>query len=85
MGNQHGRRSEPKLLRIPRSFRSVEEVVAVAGKLNLPNILVLAEHDNGNLTILDSDLSLAQANWLLDRAKQALIGPPVVHSDDIER
>lgn len=76
--------SEPKLLRIPRSFRSVDEVIAVAGKLNLPNILVLAEHESGNLTILDSDLTLAQTNWLLDRAKQALLGPAPVHPDDVQ-
>lgn len=77
--------SEPKLLRIPRSFHSVEEVLAVAGRLNLPNVLVLAEHENGNLTLLDSELTVAQTNWLLDRAKSALLGPAPVHIDEADR
>lgn len=75
----------PTLLRIPRSLRSVDEVLGVARKLALPNILVLAEHENGNLTILDSELTAAQANWLLDRAKSALLGPAPVHTDDVDR
>jgi hypothetical protein len=65
--------SEPTLLRIPQSFHSVEEVLQTARKLELPNVLVLAERENGNLVILDSELTLAQANWLLDRAKHLLL------------
>jgi hypothetical protein len=74
----------PRLLRIPQTFRSVEAVLETARKLDLPNVLVLAEHPNGNLTILDSDLNFAQANWLIDRAKQALLGEPAAHTDDLD-
>lgn len=66
---------KPTLLRIPETFRSVDDVLATAAKLDLPNVLVLSERSDGRLTLLDSDLTISQANWLLDRAKMALLMP----------
>jgi hypothetical protein len=63
------------LLRIPETFRSVEEVLATAAKLDLPNVLVLSELENGNLVFLETDMTVAQANWLLDRMKALLLIP----------
>lgn len=61
------------LLRIPQHFHTVADVLGTAEKLNLPNILVLSELENGNLVILDDGLSLAQANWIVDRFKQLML------------
>lgn len=63
----------PKLLRVPTHFRSVDDVLACAAKIDLPNVLVLSERADGSLVFLDNDLTLAQANWLLDRMKALLI------------
>ena len=38
-------------------------------------VLVLSEREDGSLVFLDNDLTLAQANWLLDRMKALLITP----------
>lgn len=66
---------EPQLLRIPRSFRSVEGVLETAKRLDLPNVLVLSEGEDGTITFLSTEMSAAQANWLIDRAKVLLVGP----------
>jgi hypothetical protein len=63
------------LLRVPTHFHSVNEVLAVAAKMDLANILVLSERKDGALVFLDDGLTLAQANWLLDRLKALLVTP----------
>lgn len=65
--------SEPKLLRIPQHFHSVDELLAVAGKLGLSNALLISETEDGAIIFLDSDLTFAQANWLLDRLKVVML------------
>ena len=65
----------PRLLRVPNHFRSVADVLACASKMDLPNVLVLSEREDGSLVFLDNDLTLAQANWLLDRMKALIITP----------
>ena len=64
---------QPKLLRIPIHFRSVDELLGAARQLTLPNALLISEREDGSIVFLDSDLNLAQANWLLDRIKQILL------------
>ena len=66
-------RDEPKLLRIPEHFHSVEEMLGAAAKLNLPNALLISEREDGSLVFLDTDLTVSEANWLLDRMKQILL------------
>ena len=66
---------DPPLLRVPSHFRSVADILACAAKMDLPNVLVLSERPDGSLVFLDNDLTLAQANWLLDRMKALLITP----------
>lgn len=67
---------EPKLLRVPKSFHSIEEVLATAGKMKLANILVVSETEDGNLVVLDApDLTVAHTNWLVDRVKTWLLMP----------
>lgn len=63
------------LLRIPQVFHTVDEVLATAKKLDLPNVLVLSELDNGNLVFLETTMSVSSANWLLDRMKALLLCP----------
>lgn len=75
---------EPKLLRIPRTFHSVADVLATAAQLDLPNVLVLCENENGSLTLLDSGLTCAEANWLLDRAKSAVMGETPFYVDKVK-
>jgi hypothetical protein len=40
--------------------------------MQLTNVLVLSERESGNIVFLDSDLTVAQVNWLLDSAKASL-------------
>jgi hypothetical protein len=67
--------NRPDLLRIPKSFHSVDEVLATAGKLGLSNVLVLSEKDDGSLVFLETEMTLASTNWLLDRMKMLLLMP----------
>jgi len=66
---------EPKLLRVPQSFHSVGDVLECARKMDLPNVVILSELENGNLVFLETDMSVASANWMLDRMKFLLLSP----------
>jgi hypothetical protein len=67
--------SEPKLLRVPKTFHSVDDVLECARKMDLPNVVVLSELENGNLVFLETDMTLASANWMLDRMKILMLAP----------
>jgi hypothetical protein len=67
--------TEPTLLRVPQHFHSVEAVLACAAKMNLTNVLVLSENEDGSLVFLDSGFDLAHTNWLLDRMKFLMLEP----------
>jgi hypothetical protein len=64
----------PKLLHIPRTLHSVEDALGVAKQLNLDNIVILSERDDGGLIFLTAPAgtTIAQTNWLLDRMKKLL-------------
>jgi uncharacterized protein YerC len=66
---------EPKLLCIPEHFRSVDDMLAVAGKLKLGNALLISEREDGSLVFLDTSLTVAEANWLIDRMKVLMLVP----------
>ena len=63
----------PELLRIPRRFNTVDEVLGAAKQLGLSNVLVLSEREDGALIFLETDMTLASTNWLLDRMKTLLL------------
>lgn len=63
------------LLRIPQTFRTVDEVLGTAKQLDLPNVLVLSELQDGRLVFLETEMSVASANYLLDRMKMLLLTP----------
>jgi hypothetical protein len=65
----------PPLLRVPHHFHSVADVLGAAAKMDLPNVLVLSEREDGSLVFLDNGLTCGEANWLLDRMKALLITP----------
>jgi len=65
----------PQLLRIPHSFQSVNDVLACAARMHLPNVVVLSETDDGGLVLLDSGMTMAETNWLLDRLKALMLNP----------
>lgn len=65
----------PRLLRVPTSFHSVDDVLETAKKLDLSNVLVLSEREDGSIVFLDNEMTMAQANWVLDRVKALLVGP----------
>lgn len=67
--------SKPVLLRIPKKFQTVEAVLDTAAQLELPNILVLSEKEDGSIIFLGTEMSLANTNWLLDRLKSILLEP----------
>jgi len=64
-----------ELLRIPQTFHTVDEVLATAKQLNLTNVLVLSELEDGRLVFLETEMSVASTNWLLDRMKTLLLMP----------
>ena len=67
----------PRLLRIPHRFESVADVLHVALKMGLPNVVVLSELDDGKLVLLtDEGCTISSVNWLLDRLKQLLLERP---------
>lgn len=63
----------PELLMVPERFQSVDDVLACAGKLALPNVLVLAVMDNDNPVLLHQGLDRCEMNFLLDRIKLILL------------
>jgi hypothetical protein len=65
---------EPALLRIPEQFQTARDVLGCADKMDLPNVLVLSEREDGTLVFLSTEMTLAQANWLLDRFKALMVG-----------
>jgi hypothetical protein len=66
----------PQLLRIPHTFHTIEEVLGAAKQLDLQNIIVLSEREDGGLVFLTSEsMTLSQCNWLLDRTKKLLLDP----------
>jgi hypothetical protein len=64
-----------QLLRIPSTFHTVNEVLATAKQLDLPNVIVLSELEDGKLVFLKTTMSVASTNWLLDRMKTLLLMP----------
>ena len=65
----------PKLLRIPERFESVEAVFACALQMDLPNVLVLSQREDGRIVFLESPgLTACEANWLVDQAKRIFLG-----------
>jgi hypothetical protein len=66
---------QPKLLRVPKRFGSVDEVLNTALQMDLPNVLVLSEMEDGSLVFLETEMSFASTNWLLDRMKMLLLMP----------
>lgn len=73
----------PQLLRIPKSFRSVDDILATASKLSLDNIIILSQREDGSVVFLHDDAStVANTNWLLDTAKHHLILTPAFEKVD---
>lgn len=70
--------SAPVLLRIPEHIRSVEDALAIAGKLQLGNVVILSETPDGLLffaTSAEGPLSGAETLWLLKSAEHLLFPP----------
>lgn len=63
------------LLRIPSVSRTTADLLGLAGHMNLPNAVLLSERENGSLVFLTTDMTLAEANWMVDRLKMILLGP----------
>jgi len=68
---------QPKLLRIPRRFATVGEVLGAARQMGLSNVLLLSEGEDGALIFLETEMSFASTNWLLDRMKILLLVPNI--------
>ena len=66
---------DPPLLRVPQTFHTVEDVLGTAERMDLPNVLVLSEQENGSLVFLGTEMSLANTLWLLERMKMLLLMP----------
>lgn len=66
---------QPKLLRVPKRFSSVEDVLNTALKMDLSNVLVLSEMEDGSLVFLETEMTFASTNWLLDRMKMLMMAP----------
>lgn len=66
---------QPKLLKVPNKFHSVEDVLGAALRMDLPNVLLISELEDGTITFLSTEMGLANANWLIDRLKTILLLP----------
>lgn len=67
---------EPKLLRVPEESRSMADLLGVAAKLDLDNVLLLSQRENGGIVFLEyPSMTCAEANWLVDRFKTLLHVP----------
>lgn len=66
---------KPQLLRIPNVSRTTADLLGVAARLDLPHAVLLGHRSDGSLVFLTTDLSTAEANWMLDRVKAILLGP----------
>lgn len=66
---------EPQLLRIPKTFHTVADLLAVANKLKLPNAMLISERENGDIVLLETNMTCAEANWLMDRVKYLVCRP----------
>ena len=65
--------TNPKLLRVPDNFRTVEELLGTVSKMGLKECVVIGVHEDESLVFLGTDqLTVADANWLLDRVKNWL-------------
>ena len=63
-----------RLLRVTNSCRTVDEVLGVAARLDLDNVILISETPDGAVVLLTTDnVTLASANWLLDRVKMLLL------------
>lgn len=61
------------VLRFPKESRSVGGALAEAAEMDLPDVLILSQKDDGSLVFLSNgSMTLAHTNWLLDRAKWRL-------------
>ena len=67
------------LLRIPTVSRSVPELLGVARRLGMPHAVLIGQRENGNYVMLTTDLSSAEANWMIDKLKAILLGPVPEH------
>lgn len=75
--------SGPQLLRVPKSFRSIDEILATASKMNLTNIVILSQREDGSVVFLHDDaMTVAATNWLLDNAKHHILITPVAERLD---
>lgn len=75
--------SGPQLLRVPKSFRSIDEILATASKMNLTNIVILSQREDGSVVFLHDDaMTVAATNWLLDTAKHHILITPVAERLD---
>jgi hypothetical protein len=69
---------QPELLQIPPYMRKVEDVLAVAGRLNLRNIVLMAEDEHGMILLSAGDgapLSSSTMLWLIESARFMLMRP----------
>lgn len=64
-----------ELLRVPETMRSVDDLLATAKHLDLPNAILISELPGGELVFLQTEMSSASANWLIDRLKMLLLMP----------
>lgn len=69
----------PVLLRIPSVSRSTADLLGIAAQLDLPNAVLLSERADGTLVFLTTEMTGAEANWMLDRLKAVLLGPHPDH------
>lgn len=70
--------SDPQLLTVPKRFNTVNDVLECAKKLDLGNVIVLSENEDGSVVLLTSnEVTVSGANWLIDRAKMVLLAPTI--------
>jgi hypothetical protein len=65
---------EPALLRIPKVCRTTEVLLGLAKQIGIEHVVMLGVHsETGKLVFLTTDMTTAEANFMLDRMKILLL------------
>lgn len=63
-----------RFIGVAGQHHSLDDIIGTLRQINPPRVLVIFEEKDADmgLTMLNTDMSFGDANWLLDRAKHLL-------------
>ena len=76
--------TDAPLLKIPHYHRSVADALGTASKLDIDNVVILSETDDGVILLSSGKedlLTRAQILWILEIGKKLLLHPEAYEQD----